>query len=117
MAKRTLNDRVLKALKPAKRGERYDVMDAALPGFGIRITDKGTKTFTLVKRYPGSTNPTRRALGEYPAIGLADAREKARKWIALIERGVDPQADDERQRLAEMRKRENSFASIAEDFI
>jgi integrase len=117
MARRTLNDRILKTLKPAKHGERYEVMDAAMPGFGIRITDKGTKTFTLVKRYPGSTNPTRRALGEFPAIGLADAREKARKWIALIEKGVDPQAEVERQRLAEMRKRESSFASIAEDFI
>ena len=27
MARRTLNDRILKALKPAKHGERYDVMD------------------------------------------------------------------------------------------
>jgi hypothetical protein len=117
MAKRTLNDRSLKALKPAKPGERYDAMDAALPGFGIRVTDRGTKTFMLVKRYPGSANPTRRALGEYPAIGLAAARDKARKWIALIERGVDPQVEVERQRISEQRKRTNSFAAVAEDFI
>ena len=44
-------------------------------------------------------------------------RARRRKWIALIERGVDPQVEVERQRLAEMRKRESSFASIAEDFI
>jgi integrase len=117
MTKRTLNDRVLKALKPAKAGKRYDIMDASLPGFGVRVTDKGTKTFTLTKRFPGSDNPTRRALGEYPAIGLAEAREKARKWIDLIDRKIDPQVEVERQRLAEQRKRANSFAAVAEDFI
>jgi integrase len=117
MAKRTLNDRVLKALKPAKVGKRYDVMDAALPGFGVRVTDKGTKTFTLTKRFPSSDNPTRRALGEYPAMGLAEARQKARKWIDLIGRKIDPQVEVEQQRLAEQRKRANSFAAVAEDFI
>ena len=117
MTKRTLNDRVLRALKPAKAGKRYDVIDAQLPGFGVRVTDKGTKTFTLTKRFPGSANPTRRALGEYPAIGLAEAREKARKWIDLIGRKIDPQVEVEHQRLAEQRKRANSFAAVAEDFI
>ena len=77
MAKRTLNDRTLKALKPAKPGQRYEVGDAQMAGLVIRVTDKGTKTFALVARYPGSSNPTRRALGEYGPLGLAEAREKA----------------------------------------
>lgn len=117
MQKRTLNDRVLRALKAAKPGQRYEVMDTVVPGFGIRVTDKGTKTFILVARYPGSANPTRRALGEHGANGLAEAREKARKWIGLIERGIDPAAELERQRLAEQRKRAGTFAAICEDFI
>jgi integrase len=117
VTKRTLNDRMLRALKPAKAGKRYDLMDVQLPGFGVRVTDKGTKTFTLTKRFPGSANPTRRALGEYPAIGLAEARERARKWIDLLDRDIDPQVEVERERLAEQRKRANSFAAVAEDFI
>ena len=55
MAKRTLNDRTLKALKPAAAGTRYDVMDLVVPGFGIRVTDRGQRTFILIARFPGSS--------------------------------------------------------------
>jgi hypothetical protein len=68
MAKKRLTDRTLKALKPT--GKRYDVMDADVPGFGVRLTERGQRTFILVARYPGSPNPTRRAIGEYPAVSL-----------------------------------------------
>jgi len=115
--RRVLNDRIIKALKPAKPGQRYDVMDAVLPGLGVRVTDKGTRSFVLVARFPGSNNPTRRALGEYGALGLAEAREEARKWLGLIGRGLDPAAEGERQRLAEQRKHAGTFASVAEVFI
>jgi len=116
MARRALNDRTLKALKPAKPGQRYEVGDAAMPGLVVRVTERGTKTFALVARYPGSHNPTRRALGEYGAIGLAEAREKARHWLALIAKGTDPHIEVERQRLAEQRKQADTFAAAAEKF-
>ena len=77
MAKRTLTDRTLKALKPAKRGKRYDLMDSVVPGLGFRVTETGHKSFTLVARFPGSKNPTRRALGDYGALTLEGARQKA----------------------------------------
>jgi hypothetical protein len=64
MAKRVLTDRTIKALKPAKPGQRFEVADAGMPGMVLRVTDRGTKTFALVARYPGSNNPTRKALGE-----------------------------------------------------
>jgi integrase len=115
--RRVLNDRIIKGLKPAKLGQRYDVMDAVLPGLGVRVTDKGTRSFVLVARFPGSSNPTRRALGEYGALGLADARDEARKWLGLIARGLDPAAEVERKRLAEQRKQAGTFASVAEVFI
>ena len=88
-----------------------------VPGLGIRVTDKGAKSFVLATRYPGSKNPTRRALGAYGELTLEQARERARGWLALIQKGVDPTDEEERQRLAEQRKRENSFAAVAEDFI
>jgi hypothetical protein len=62
MAKRRLTDRTIKAQKPAESGERYDIMDDLVTGFGVRVTDKAQKTFILVARYPGSSNP--RTLGE-----------------------------------------------------
>src|SRR5262249_56550836 len=114
--RRVLNDRIIKGLKPAKLGQRYDVMDAVLPGLGVRVTDKGTRSFVLVARFPGSSNPTRRALGEYGALGLADARDEARKWLGLIARGVDPAAEGERQRPPEQRKQAGPVAPVAAGF-
>jgi integrase len=68
-------------------------------------------------RYPGSANPTRRALGVYGPMSLADAHEKARDWLKLIEKGIDPQVEQQTQRLKEQRRRKNTFAAVAEDFI
>jgi integrase len=116
MAKR-LTDRGLRALKPAKRGKPYDVMDAVLPGLGVRVSETGRRTFVLVGRFPGSRNPTRRALGEYGALTLEQARARARDWLELIRKGIDPATEEERIRMAEERKRANTFAAVAEDFI
>jgi integrase len=113
--KRTLNDRIVKALKPAVH--LYDQMDALVPGFGVRVAESGRRTFMLIARYGGSKNPTRRALGEYGELTLEEAREKAREWLKLVQQGRDPKDEMERQRIAEQRKRANSFAAVAEDFI
>jgi integrase len=83
----------------------------------VRVSDSGRRTFILVTRYPGSRNPTRRALGEYGALTLDRARGKARDWLELIRKGQDPKHEEERQQLVEQRKRANSFAAVAEDFI
>jgi integrase len=54
----------------------------------------------LLRRFPGSPNPVRRSLGQYGELSLTEAREKAREWLALIKRGIDPSAEIERQRQA-----------------
>jgi integrase len=53
----------------------------------------------------------------YGASTLAGAREKARKWRAMIQSGIDPQTHEERQRHAAVRQQRNTFATVAEDFI
>jgi integrase len=117
MAKRTLNDWIIKALKPAPAGQRREVWDALVPGLGVRTTETGAKSFVLATRYPGSPNPARRTLGAYGELTLEQARNKARHWLDLVHHGVDPQTEVERQRLAEQRKRANTFAAVAGDFI
>ena len=67
-------------------------------------------------RYPGSKNPTRRALGVYDKMKLEEAREKAREWLKLIARGIDPETAEEAARQAELRKIENTFVVVAEEF-
>jgi Arm DNA-binding domain len=124
--KRTLNDRTLKALKPGQKGKTYDVMDTIVPGFGVRVSETGRRTFILVARFPskfrrntkpGTRTPTRRALGEYGELTLEKARAKARDWLELIRKGIDPRAEIERQQVEQQRRRTNSFRAVAEEFI
>jgi integrase len=92
-------------------------MDADVSGFGVRVTDKGQRTFILVARYRGSKNPTRRALGEYPTLTLQVAREKARTWRELIRAGKDPKEVEQEENRRQQRRLENSVAAVAEKFI
>jgi Arm DNA-binding domain len=103
--KNRLTDRKLRTLK--RMGKRYDVMDSDVPGFGVRVSESGQKTFILIARYPGSTNPTRRALGEHPSLSLEKARERARDWRDLIRKGTDPKAEEERQKRLEVRSQQD----------
>jgi len=115
MPRKRLTDRTLKALKPARK--RYDVMDTDVHGFGVRVTERGQRTFILIARFPGSPNPTRRALGEYPALSLEKARTRARHWRDLVRQGIDPKAEEDRLRRLELRKQQTTFAAVAEDFL
>ncbi len=113
----TLTPTKLSGLKPAKRGQRYQVMDAQVPGFGVRVTDAGTATFILRTRYPGSDTPARRELGRVGVMTLTSAREKARKWRELVASGIDPSDQEEAERRAQIVRRETTFGAVAEDFI
>src|SRR5262249_61074733 len=117
MARKTLNDRMLKSLRPAPAGKRYERMDAVVPGLGVRVTESGQRPFILIARYPGSRNPTRREVGKYGEMTLEAARTRARGWLDLLRKGVDPRTEEERKRQAQLREQENSFAAVAEEFI
>jgi integrase len=114
MARITLTDAKVKSLKPAPKGTRQQYMDAVVPGFGVRVTDKGVKTYILQARFPGgSANPVRR---EIVQPDLASARQTAREWVDLIKVGVDPaqvvaKAEEERAKA-----RATTFGAVAADY-
>jgi integrase len=127
LPKKFLSDRTLGALRrnPPKSGRRIDVMDTAVPGFGVRVNDAGKLTFILNIRFPGDKHPSRRTLGtpgnktvvSASVFTLADARDEARRWRGAIASGIDPREEREKaQREAEQR-RANTFEAVAEDFI
>ena len=115
--KRVLTDRTIKSLKPAKPGQRYDLRDALVPGLAVRVTDKGQRTYVVVARFPGSSNPTRRAIEDVGIIDLAQAREKAREWLKQIAVGTDPKIAQVRERTAAQLAVGNTFEAVAERFI
>ena len=84
--RRVLSNRFRETVKAGTK--RVDVRDASFPGFGVRITTRGRKTF--VYNYRWGLEQRREVLGTFPATPLARAREKAMDILRLIEEGVDP---------------------------
>jgi hypothetical protein len=105
-------------LKPAADGKRRLHWDAQVPGLAARVTDKGKITFVLIKRFPGgSRHPVPRKLGEYGRMSLEEARNEARVWLALIDKGTDPAIETERQKQATVRRHKNTLLAVFEDWV
>jgi integrase len=120
VAKRDFTDRFLKSIKPAETGKRVVIYDAQIPGFGIRVTDHCTDdnkgAFVLISRFPGSSNPAPRRIGDYPAMTLAKAREIAREWREDIRQGIDPKTKEEARRRELERMRADTFRAAFETY-
>jgi integrase len=118
MPKENLTDRRLKSLKPAPAGtDRYEIADGIVPGLLVRVTSNGTKSFALLARFPGKSNPTRRVIGEYGAISLDDARKTARDWHELLRKGIDPKIHVAEMKAKERERQDDTFGSAVETYI
>ena len=84
-----LTDALVKNLSPVP-GKQIEVWDGKIPGFGIRVSPQGTKSFVVVYRHEGG--PRRLTLGRYPIIGLADSRKLANAALRSVSLGIDPGA-------------------------
>ena len=94
MATVNLTARYLDLLKPQRK--RYEVFDTIVPGFAIRVTPAGHKSFTLYYRHHGRIR--RVGLGRYPDILLADARKAATQHRGRIFDGADPAEEKKTER-------------------
>jgi integrase len=113
-----LTDRYLKSLQNKKPEQRRDHADAFLPGFGVHQSESGALAFYVGARWP--THPdswTQRRVGKYPAMSLEQAREKAKGWLTMLDRGIDPRVQEIKERAAAQRAAVNSFAYIAGEFL
>src|SRR6266700_4201456 len=102
----------LKAPRAGKRREKYD---RQIPGFGIRVTDRGVRSYILVYTHGGRRR--RYTIGRVSEIGLEDARELARQLRGQVRReGRDPAAEQKAARgLAKIATAE-TFAEVVELF-
>lgn len=78
-----LSDTAIRNLKPGR--ERYEVLDASQPGFGIRVSKTGVKSWIVYGRINGKR--TRKTLGTYPSLSLTDARIRAREALQSMRDG------------------------------
>ncbi len=70
-------------------GKDYFLWDSEVPGFGLKISAAGRKTFVLQYR-DSNKNTKRLSLGVYPALHPQLAREKALTTWSDIHKGIDP---------------------------
>jgi len=90
MAKKKLTDRAVKLLKA--RSERFEVWDSSAPGFGVRVSPAGRKSFIYLYRFEGRAR--RMTMGVYPRMSLATARTRHAEARELLdEKGRDPGAE------------------------
>jgi integrase len=103
-----LTDRTVRALKPPSAG-RIDVWDEDYPGFGLRISASGRRTWILMYRIGKTLR--RFTLGQYPTLGLAEARGRARDALHDVDHGQDPARDKIAERQAE------TFGDLSREYI
>lgn len=92
---RRFTDKFIASLKP--KGARFEVYEGG--GFAVRVSPAGGRTWIWFYRFDGRQR--RMTLGEYPAMGLADARVKLADARKLLERGIDPGDREVQQKQAE----------------
>jgi integrase len=91
-------DRALKAIKPPPRPLQLDYFDDSLPGFGMRVSYNGRKSWIAVYRVNGQKG--RLTIGRADLMPLADAREEARQALKEASKGIDPGASKKQSREA-----------------
>jgi integrase len=95
--KTALTDLFIRSLKAPTH--RVEVGDASCRGLSIRCTLAGVKTWTFAYKLNGRMR--RITLGEYPALGLSEARARADERRAQRSTGNDPRALQDAERAAQ----------------
>ncbi|WP_243457275.1 tyrosine-type recombinase/integrase [Parasphingorhabdus cellanae] len=101
LSKTVLSKKIFADAQP--REKRYELWDANLPGFGVRITVSGLKTYIVRYRADGGDRSAPRrfvTVGRANIITLDQARKKARALLAQVLLGEDPAAERNAKRLA-----------------
>lgn len=92
MPTNTLKDAQIKAVKPGDRPVK--LFDGG--GLHLYVSPSGAKTWRIAYRLNGK--PQTKALGPYPAVSLAEAREKRDALKATLRDGGDPMASRKARR-------------------
>jgi integrase len=102
------------AVKKAKsKSKAYKLSDGE--GMYLEVTSSGSKYWRLKYRFSGKEK--RLALGVYPVVSLAEAREKRREAKLVISQGKDPSELKKQAKYNEQLASANTFESIAVEFL
>ena len=97
---------------PLKSGKSHQAFyrDSGIPGFGLRVTSGGGKSFIVEKRIEGKVK--RVTLGKYGNLTLEQARKEAMRFLGEVATGKNPIAAKQNRRI-----RNTTLLEAFEDYL
>src|SRR3954468_8858756 len=109
-----INQETIKGLRPPTEGRTY-YWDSDVAGFGLRISEKGKRTWVAQFRAGGKL--VMQTLGTTAELKVSDARARALKSKLAARDGVNPNANKRAAKLAlkvEAEKQKQRSLTVAE---
>ena len=106
-----LTDFAIRAIKTT--GEKQKFSDGG--GLQLWVSPQGTKTWRFAYRYVGKQKDM--VLGQYPAVGLSDARKRRDEAKAQLANGIDPAQQKRIDKVAKAISNATTFRVIAEEYL
>ncbi len=97
---RVFTDHIVRTLKVPPGPAWAEHSDGGCKGLRIRISPRGDRVWSLLTRIGGKRH--RHELGAYPSVSLAEARDRARQFMAAARDGTTPSTVERRQKVANM---------------
>lgn len=102
-----------KARQAKPRDKIYRIADAK--GLALEVRPSGQKFWRYRFRLDGKANMF--TIGEYPAMGLAEARQKLEEARALVAQGINPNTAKRTAVASRIKENLTTFRSVAEEWI
>jgi integrase len=87
-----LTDATIRRLPTPASGQKI-TWDSDPPGFGVRVTAAGSRSFIFNYRVRGSGQERRQTIGGFPSWSTGAARTEARRLRRLVDLGQDPRGE------------------------
>jgi integrase len=114
MPTKRLTAAMVERIKPPAKGQA-EYWDKNMPGFGLRVSYRGTKAWTALTRLHGKL--IRITLGEWPTMGLADAHQAATTAKRQAKSGIDPREVQRQLQSKADEARTLTFGAMADQFL
>lgn len=105
-----LTDKACKAARPKEKP--YKLSDGG--GMYLDVRKNGSKYWRMKYRVNGKEKLL--ALGVYPDISLAEARDKRTHAKRMISEGLDPSQEKQKRKVLSKENRDNTFEAIAREW-
>ncbi|WP_256750749.1 site-specific integrase [Mesorhizobium sp. Mes31] len=117
MAEQLGSDKEIAKLPSPGKGQRL-FWDGDVPGFGVRVTSGGARSFIFNYRVRGSGKERRYTIGSAGDWKVSVARQEAKRLRKVVDLGGDPMGEIEeaRRQAEDEKKRSKTVSDLCDDF-